>query len=162
MKKIRNKKYNASKTTNQFYKSALKDKAVLFVTNGKGAHLVNLRNGRQYLPTTSTAHIIENLTTKWCILCAVILKDQSHSSYASYYVHYFNETRKQHQISEEADKVHQELLKSCNKTHLVNLGWIAVPHLYEFDEEQANSIFDQAGAWNDLAEWEIKHEQVKS
>ena len=154
MKKVRNKKYNASKTTNQFYKSALKDKAVLFVTNGKGAHLVNLRNGRQYLPTTSTAHIIENLTTKWCILCAVILKDQSHSSYASYYVHYFNETRKQHQISEEADKVHQELLKSCNKTHLVNLGWIAVPHLYEFDEEQANSIFDQAGAWKDPAEWE--------
>ena len=154
MKKVRNKKYNANKTTNQFYKAALRDKAVLFVTNGRGARMVNLCNGRQYQPTLETTRIIENLTTKWCVLCAVLLKDQNNKSYASYYMDYWDMPRKQHQIAGEADKVHQRLLKSCNSLHLVNLGWIAVPHLFEFTEEQADAIFEQAGAWKDPAEWE--------
>ena len=156
MSKPRNKKHNPHKTSNSFYKAALKNKAVIFVTNGRGAHMVNLSTGRQYLPTRETTSVVSTLTAKWCVLCAVIMKDQNHTPYASYYLDYWDMPRKQSQISEEADKVHQRLLKSCNAKHLVNLAWIAVPHLYEFDEDQANAIFEKAGAWKDKAEWENK------
>ena len=154
MKKQRTKKYNPNKVTNKLVKAALKDSAVIFVTGGKGAHLINLKTNVHHAPSAFVAKATERLVAKWCVLCAVMLRKQNGDDYASYYLDYWDKPRTQSQIAIDAEAVHQRLLKTCNSNHLVNLGWIAVPEMYEFTEDEANEMFLKAGAWEDKAKWE--------
>ena len=166
MAKKRNKKYNPQKTTNSLVKASIKNSGIIFVTGGRGAHIVNLETNNQYAPSSLVARALGQLVANWTVLCAVLLKDSNGKEYASYYLDHWNINRRQSQIAEEAEAVHQKLLKTCQKNHLVNLGWIAVPELYEFTHDQANEMFLKAGAWDDYAEWEkvnnVHHDEVQT
>ena len=159
MSKVRTKKRNPQKTANRLVKAALRNSGVIFVTGGNGANIVNLVTTDQHAPTMLVAKAIEHLIAKWCVLCAVLMRDHNGNPYASYYLDYWNKTRTQSQIAKDAWTEHQRLLESCNRNHVVSVGWIAVPKLYDFTHESADAMFLKAGAWEGKAKWEISDEQ---
>lgn len=53
-------------------------------------------------------------------------------------------------LSDVIEHFYVELRKSCNATHMVASGWIAVPYQVELKEDQAAKLFKAAGAWNQV------------
>ncbi len=53
-------------------------------------------------------------------------------------------------LTETIEHHYTELRASCNATHLVAYGWIAVPNAVSLDESQAAKVFKAAGAWNQV------------
>lgn len=53
-------------------------------------------------------------------------------------------------LTDSIEHHYTELRDSCNASHLVAHGWIAIPSAVSLDEAQAAKVFKAAGAWNQV------------
>lgn len=53
----------------------------------------------------------------------------------------------QHQISDQLEQIHRQIIADLNPNHLCGTGWIACPYGADITEEQAGQLFDRLGGW---------------
>ena len=152
------KKHSLQKRLNRLARTALKNQAVIFVGGHKACNAVDLRSGKVYAPSLAVARSLEQVRAKWSVFCAVFCRDQNGDDYMKSVSVHCREAQKQSDLLVQLNDIHQDLLATCNKIHVVNVGWIAAPNGEELTEEQAGAIFGDAGAWDVIAEWEDEDE----
>jgi len=148
------KKHSLQKRLNRLARVALKHQGVIFVGGMGACNMVDLRHNKIYAPSINVAKSIEEVRAKWSVFCAVFCRGQDDEDYMKSVSIHIREARKQSELLESLNDIHQDLLTGCNSQHVINVGWIAMPNGEELTEEQAGAIFGDAGAWNVTAEWE--------
>jgi hypothetical protein len=157
------KAYNPKKRLALLAKSALKGQAVIWIggTSDGNCNMVDLRNHQIYAPHIEIARAVESGLYPWAVFCAVFCRDQQGQEYMKGKMVVADIKCKQSEIAEAAEGVHTQILRNdCNRQHVANVGWIAVPTAGDIDEETAGKIFDKANAWEFLSKWEASQEGV--
>lgn len=152
------KKHSLQKRLNRLARTALRNQAVIFVGGSKGCDVVDLRSSKTYTPSLAVAQSLEQVRAKWSVFCAVFCRDQNGDDYMKSVSVHCREAKRQADLLHQLNDIHQDLLATCNKLHVVNVGWIAAPNGEELSEEKAGAIFGEAGAWDVIAEWEREDE----
>ena len=104
----------------------------------------------------SIAQSLGSVAFKWNVCIAVLCRRQDGQEYIQSSVINFDAPYKRETIETMLNEHHSQLAKTCNKEHIVNLGWIASTVPYEFDDEQTTKLFDKQNGWDYLAGWENK------
>lgn len=111
--------------------------------------MINWKNGRQ-IKSVPVVNALFEFAYNWTIYISVMCADQRGGEYVKSV-----EISPQgiHQVESLADAIEHyylDLRKSCNQTHIVASGWIAIPSTASLDEAQAAKLFVAAGAWNQV------------
>jgi hypothetical protein len=150
---------NAHKRAERVCKAALKNCAVSFLAGGNGkCRLVDIKSGRIFSPTLSLARIIESGKYTWSVYCAVFCRDQTGKEYMQGVTIKTNEPCQQSDLLNVLHEQHLSLLKGCNDSHTLNVGWLASPVGHEWDEKEVGDIFTKLNAWDFNTKLENDHE----
>jgi len=91
---------------------------------------------------------------KWTFYIAIMGVDFEGKRYVKGELLQFKEKYFQSEICKLTSDYHYKLLEGFNKSQLKNVGWIGAINQDDIDQEQAMSIFENAGAFNHTVEIE--------
>lgn len=108
--------------------------------------MVNWRNCRRIV-SRNIVDAICDIAHQWTVYVSAMCVDQTGMRYlksvelapqGNYLAAHLTDVVEAHYL---------ELLKSCNRLHVIGCAWIAIPDQVELDEAHASRIFDAVGAW---------------
>lgn len=114
--------------------------------------LVNWKLLKRIAGSQAVADALCDIPHRWTIYVAGLCVDQSGNRYMKSFEAVPDGTYKAEHLTEVLEACLQEQVASCNPTHLVGSGWIAIPAQVSLAEEQAFQIFDLVGAWTQQKE----------
>ena len=149
------KAYNPQKRFQRLANATMKHVGVLYV-GGKDVkcQLIDMRTTRIFNPGLATAKTVSEGRFKWSIFCAIFCRDQDNKDYMKSLLVVVPRATRQQDIADQVNDIHRDMLKTCNRDHVLNLGWIACTDGRDLNENAAGKIFENADAWDYLAGWE--------
>lgn len=151
MSKKRKGSHNKQKRIDLVNRRVVKDLSVVFVLNDTNyADVVNLKTKKKINLGPVLDKTIRLEPHHWNLLLAAFCRDGAGEEYIKMLVTRSDRPCLQRELDESASKRHSELIRSCNDSHLIGVGWIATPYECDFPEENDpiyESIFDMYGAW---------------
>ena len=154
-KSRKHKRYDAQRTLRQVTHATLKGTAVIFMANNdRKSRLVSLKTKAMYPPHVQQAELLLSGQFKWTVYCAVFCRSVTQSYMKSLEVS-VSEPCTHDTLFDSMPDQHLELLKGCNDSQVVNVGWLASPEGLSISESLAGELFDKHGAWDGLTPWEL-------
>jgi len=148
------KKNNINKRLNLLSKALLRNKAVIFVLKSTKSysHVININSGKELLVDDHLDTALRNVKHDWSILLVVFCKNGNECYFKSNVI---NVTAPcyQRDLANIATSKHKELLDTCNDNQSIGLGWIAVPRIYDFPEDQFKhymGLFEKYNCWEPI------------
>lgn len=155
-KSSKRKKHNPRKRVAEINKYLVKDTAALFVGgSGSKCETVSLKYNRVVPTLLQTARIYSSESFNWHCLLMVLCRDQFNKEYVKCYYCEPEHICTQSGMAKDLNRKHMTLINSCNKQHILNVGWIIAPFEHEWEESQVMQILNNHNAWDSLAEWEL-------
>ena len=146
---------NPQRRLNRLGKAVLKGCAITFLAGSDGlCKMVEIKTRKPFKAGFSLAKTIESGRYSWSVYCAVFCRDQTGKEYMKSVVINTMDDCRQNDLVETLHHHHLALLEDCNKSHTLNVGWLASPTAHEWTEQDAGAIFSKMNAWNFNAEWE--------
>ena len=129
-------------------RAALRSNCVAVVNVGERQGLVHWKNLKSIGGSHRIADGICDLAHHWTIYLAVFCQAQSGERYIKADEIAPAGMHRSEKLVDVMEHYHDELTATCNPTHVVGRGWIALPYPVSLTEEQADRVFDAVGAWN--------------
>lgn len=114
-------------------------------------------SGRQWMFNWKTAKVIRSrqvvdaifdVSHHWTIYISCMCVDQHGAEYLKSVEIAPDGMYLANQLTDAIEHYYTELRDSCNRSHLVAHGWIAIPSAMSLEEAQAARVFAAAGAWH--------------
>lgn len=155
--KKRNKKYNPTRLSRTLTDRALAGMGVACLPNAQqDASCVYLDTGKPIHLDKLKAHRLITGKFKWSVYMAILCRDTLGNNYIKGEEMQCKQEYAHSDLADLLNDHHQTLLKSSNKNHLVMTAWIASPFTQDISSESAYTIFEEMGAWDYSAKWEIQ------
>lgn len=165
----RNKKYNPQKNRSILIESSLRKSnvAIYYVGGHKACGFVDLDSLEILKTTNFLANTVTARKLNWSILNCVFLRESNgkykiiaeevgspHECY-------------QHQLSDSLFDTHKALVNDLVakglKKNILNVGWLAVPFKYSFDDmEMVDKLFTKLGVYDFVAPFELILQETPS
>lgn len=135
----------------RFYRALIGSNHVCVVNIDPSGHqqMFNWKNAKR-ITSRKVVDAIFDVSHRWTIYISGMCIDSSGSEYLKSVEIAPDGIYLAKHLTEAIEKFYTELRESCNPTHLVAYGWIAIPSAASLAEEQAAKIFAEAGAWNQV------------
>lgn len=111
--------------------------------------MVNWKNCRQ-IRALAIANALFDFSYRWTIYLSAMCRDERGAEYVKSVEISPEGVYKVERLTDAIEHYYLELRNSCNQTHLVASGWIAIPAEVSLEEAQAAKLFYAAGAWHQV------------
>lgn len=108
--------------------------------------LVSLKTGDMIPIGRELQGAIADVAHDWTIYCAAMGRRQDGEEYMKGSLVEAPRCY-QHQISDQLEQIHRQIIADLNPNHLCGAGWIACPYGADITEEQAGQLFEKLGGW---------------
>lgn len=128
-------------------RSVLKLNRVCIVNLNEPYHLQTTfhhANCKLIMATPRISKALLDVPHRWTLYLAVFCRRQDGEQYTKAIELETNGIYRAAQLTEVIKDHHVPLVKAQNPGHVVSSGWIAFPYPIEFDEKQADQLFDAA------------------
>lgn len=105
--------------------------------------------------TRKTATYFTDHPYKWTLLIAVFGRDKNGNNYMKPREIELPNARYQRDLTDTMRDLHSKLVEEFNRNHFLGMGWVAVNEPTVFDEETCFKLFENLGAFDCLAPWEV-------
>lgn len=156
MKKKRNKKHCQVKRVTNMATLGTKDMLLVFCGGIKETHAFSKKTLKPVTIGPSIADSLAKLPFKWSVYIAVLCRRQDGQNYIRSEQYNFDVPYHRANIENLLNERHDQLIRTCNSAHILNIGWIASTVPYDIEDSDAINLFDQQDGWDYLAEWENK------
>ena len=112
--------------------------------------MVNWKNCKNIQPSRRIADAVCDYAHHWTIYLAGLCIDQSGQRYYKAQEVAPHGIYKAEHLTDVIEQTYRALLATCNPTHLVASGWLAIPDDVSLSEEHAASVFEACGAWDQM------------
>lgn len=109
--------------------------------------LVNLHTAEQIPIGRELQGAIETVAHDWSIYCGAMGRRQDGEEYLKGALVKAPRCH-QHQLADQLNDLHRDIIESVNPAHRCGAGWIACPWGWDIPEEDAATLFDRLGGWN--------------
>ena len=154
--KKRNKKHCQVKRVTSMATLGTKDMLLVFCGGKKETQAFDKKTLRPVNVGPTIAESIAKLPFKWSVYIAVWCRRQDGQDYIQSEQYNFDVPYHRANIENLLNERHDELIRSCNQLHIVNIGWIGSTVNYDINDKLATELFTKQSAWEHLAEWEIE------
>ena len=114
--------------------------------------LMHYRSCKSIPPSDKVATAVMDIAHRWTIYIAGLCVRQDGERYMKPTEVSTDGMYRAEHLTDVIDTCYRELLAGCNPQHLKASGWIAIPKAVSLTEEEADRIFEAAGAWDQQAE----------
>ena len=145
--KKRNKKYNPYNASHRTAKAVLRNVGMLYVL-GEDPTPINLRT---YKTMTLDQVLFKSLTGfkhKWSVFIAVFGLDGFGKHYMKSELIQTSEPYYNDELVDVLNVHHHRLYKEANTQQVISMGWLAVPNVIDWNEEEIFKLFERNGALN--------------
>ena len=111
--------------------------------------MVNWKSCRQ-IRTLAIANALFDFSYRWTIYLSAMCRDERCAEYVKSVEISPEGVYKVERLTDAIEHYYLELRNSCNQTHLLASGWIAIPAEASLEEAQAAKLFYAAGAWQQV------------
>jgi hypothetical protein len=151
------KKNNELERTKRLFRAQLGDCVVVFIGGNAGKSKLYSRKRKMCIQVNSEiSHILHNFRWPWTTLMSVLCRDELGKEYirnSEANAGHCAEVRYE-DMAEALNDAHFDLVGTAVEKHVLNVGWIAAPHVTSFDEAEAMDIYQRCGGFYHLAKWE--------
>ncbi|UZS65609.1 hypothetical protein [Pseudomonas syringae] len=111
--------------------------------------MVNWKS-HKHIRTLAIANALFDFSFRWTIYISTMCRDERGAEYVKSIEISPEGLHKVDRLADTIEHYYMELRGSCNHSHLVASGWIAIPAEVSLDEAQAAKLFYAAGAWHQV------------
>ncbi|QPG06932.1 hypothetical protein IT774_07465 [Salinimonas marina] len=140
------KAHNSIKTAERLARQKLKHTAIGCVAAQGPCQLLDLRTQKPLVMHPATFQLISQLRHQWTVYIAVFGINVFGKHYSKSEEIQVTHPQFQRDMVETLNTHHKKLVDGFNPNHLLSVGWLATPYIYEWREEQAFKMLESLGA----------------
>lgn len=153
--KKRNKKNCRMKRATMMATYGTSDLLLVYVGGKRETHALDKKAGTPVHIGPTIADSFHSIPFKWHVYLAVMCRTQTGEEYIQSEEMNFPAPYRRDIIQDMLNKRHDELIRTCNPEHVLNIGWIASTTPHKFDDKHCNKLFTSQDGWDYLAKWEM-------